>query len=330
MDKEKLQKLADNQMNDRQGLEEVIGWIEASPDHQKEFSRIKNRPVYESLRNFEDLLNDLGKTSSLHFVGRKIIRLRLLRYAAIFILAFLIGGSSVYFLQVSLHSRTVTFNEIIVPLGESTEVILADQTRVWLNSGARLSCPSGFRGKIREVSLTGEAFFEVTHNSKKPFHVVTPNLTVNVLGTTFNVEAYPGSEFTNVTLVEGKVNIEDRQGRLLATLSPSENASYDANNRKIELSKVSTDLYTSWREGTILFKDEKLTAIAKKIERWYNVEIVFDDEPVRDLRFTGSILKNKPVDQIMQILKYTSGVDYTIDIREKQPNIIHLKKMPMK
>jgi transmembrane sensor len=330
MDKEKLQKLADNQMNDRQDLEEVIGWIEASPEHQKEFSRIKNRPVYESLRNFEDLLNDLGKTSSLHSVGRKTIRLRLLRYAAIFILAFLIGGSSVYFLQVSLHSRTVTFNEIIVPLGESTEVILADQTRVWLNSGARLSYPSGFRGKIREVNLTGEAFFEVTHNSKQPFHVVTPNLTVNVLGTTFNVEAYPGSGFTNVTLVEGKVNIEDRQGRLLATLSPSENASYDANNRKIELSKVSTDLYTSWREGTILFKDEKLTAIAKKIERWYNVEIVFDDEPVRDLRFTGSILKNKPVDQIMQILKYTSGVDYTIDIREKQPNIIHLKKMPMK
>ncbi|MDD4193638.1 MAG: FecR family protein, partial [Mangrovibacterium sp.] len=189
--------------------------------------------------------------------------------------------------------------------------------------------PSDFRGKTREVRLTGEAFFEVSHDEKKPFHVVTPDLTVNVLGTSFNVEAFPDSRFTNVTLVEGKVNLETPKGKVLAVLSPDENAMYHTDNNNIEITKVNTGFYTSWKEGTILFKDEMLAGIAKKIERWYNVEIVFDDEPVREIKFTGSILKSKPIDQIMQILKYTSGVDYTIDVREQQPNMIHLKSMPM-
>lgn len=330
MDKEKLQKLANNQVTDPLELKEVIDWIEASSRHQKEFSRIKNRPVYANFRNFDDLAGDLWRTTSRPSVNRRSVPFQILRYAAVFILALFIGGFSVYVFRNSFDGGMTAFNEVIVPPGESSEIILADQTHVWLNSGARLSYPSAFKGKNRKVRLTGEAFFEVTHNSRKPFQVVTPDLTVCVLGTTFNVEAYPGSGFTNVTLVEGKVNLENRQGRLLTTLSPNENVRYDANTRKIERSKVSTDLFTSWKEGTILFKDEKLADIAQKIERWYHVVIVFDDEPVRQLRFTGSILKNKPVDQIMQILKYTSGVDYSINVREKQPNIIHLKKMPMK
>lgn len=329
MDQGKLRKLAENQLQDRRDLEEVLAWIEASPDHQMEFNRIKNQPVYESFRNFRELSRDAQPASSRSSAGR-IVRLRLLRYAALIILAFLVGGSSVYFLQHVSGKRPVPFNEIIVPPGESAEVVLADQTHVWLNSGARLSYPSDFQGRNREVRLTGEAFFEVTHDKKRPFQVITPRLTVNVLGTTFNVEAFRDSWFTGVTLVEGKVTLETGQGRLLATLSPDEHARYDAGDEKIEISKVSTDLFTSWKEGKILFRDEKLSDIAQKIERWYNVEIVFDDEPVRDLRFTGSILKNKPVDQIMQILKYTSGVDYTIDVRQQLPNLIHLKKMPMK
>ena len=153
---------------------------------------------------------------------------------------------------------------------------------------------------------------------------------INVLGTSFNVEAFSQSKFTNVTLVKGKVNIENREGKVLAVLSPNENASYDAGKNKIEVSKVNTAFYTSWKEGTILFKDEKLADIAKKLERWFNVEIVFDQESVKELKFTGSVLKNKPVDQIMEILKYTSHIDYTIEVRNQLPNVIHLKKMPMK
>jgi ferric-dicitrate binding protein FerR (iron transport regulator) len=215
-------------------------------------------------------------------------------------------------------------------LGESAEVILADQTHVWLNSGARLAYPSNFHGKTRGVKLTGEAYFEVKRNEKQPFEVNTHGLIINVLGTSFNVDAFEGSKLVNVTLVEGKVNLENVEGKVLATLAPNENASYNTNNNTIEISKVNTTFYTSWKEGTIYFKDEKLVDIAKKLERWYNVEVVFDQESVKELKFTGAILKNKPIDQIMEILKYTSDVDYSIDIRINKPNMVHFKKMPMK
>jgi ferric-dicitrate binding protein FerR (iron transport regulator) len=331
MDKEKLAQFAANLVTDRREIEEIVSWIEASPDHQKEFNQIKNQQIYEGLRNFEDLSKEVWKNNSVRpSVSGKTIRLQILRYAAVFILAFSLGGSSLFLLRNSLDNEAITFNEIIVPLGESSEVILADQTHVWLNSGARLRYPSSFQGKIREVKLTGEAFFEVSRNGKRPFHVVTPSLTVDVLGTSFNVEAFDGSTFTNVTLIEGKVKLESPKGNVLAILSPNENALYDTDKGKIEVTKVNTSLYTSWKEGTIFFKDEKLVDIALKLERWYNVEIVFDQGSVRDLKFTGSILKSKPVDQIMEILKYTSGVDYTIDIRNQKPNIIHLKRMPMR
>lgn len=329
MDKEKLQRFAVNEITNHHEIEEIVGWIEASPDHQNEFNRIKNLWSYAGFRNFETLSQDARSMPFRPSTSRKTIRLHILRYAAVFILAFLLGGSSLFLLKNSLDSQEAAFNEIIVPLGESSEVILADQTHVWLNSGARLSYPSGFQGKIREVRLTGEAFFEVSRDEKRPFHVVTPNLTVNVLGTSFNVEAFDQSKFTNVTLVEGKVNIENRKGNVLAVLSPNENALYDTDKNKIEITKVNTNFYTSWKKGTISFKNEKLTDIAQKLERWYNVEIVFDHESVKDMKFTGSILRNKPVDQIMEILKYTSGVDYSIDIRNQKPNIIHLKRMPM-
>lgn len=331
MDKETLERFAANLVNDRHEIEEIVGWIEASPDHQKEFSRIKNQRILESFRNFDDLATE-DQTSNAGRPSRslKTVRLQILRYAAVFILAFLLGGSSLFVLRNSADERAMTFNEIIVPPGESSEVILADQTHVWLNSGARLSYPSNFQGKSREVTLTGEAFFEVSRNEKKPFRVITPELTVKVLGTSFNVEAFSHSKSTHVTLVEGKVNLENPQGKVLAVLSPNEKASYDAGNGELGISKVNTSLYTSWKDGIILFKDERLGDIAKKIERWYSVKIVFDDEQVRDLKFTGSVLKNKPVDQIMEILKYTSRVDYTIDIREQQPNIIRLKRMPMR
>ena len=325
MKEETLYKYASNSITDKSELEKVVCWIEASPDNQKEYNRIKNQWSYAGFKNFESLL----KETSVHQVSlnakRKVIRLEILKYAAVFILAFVIGGYSLSL----LNNTEIAVNEIIVPLGETTEVILSDQTHIWLNSGARLSYPSQFNGKIREVNLSGEAYFEVKRNEKKPFHVLTSNLVVNVLGTSFNVEAYNNSRYVNVTLVDGKVNIENKEGDLLSVLSPDENAKFDRSKEKIEISPVNTTFYKSWKEGAINFKDERLVDIAAKLERWFNVEIVFDQETVKEYRFTGSVLKNKPVDQILEILKFTSNIEYSIDINNQTPNIIHLKTLPM-
>ena len=327
MNHEKLHRFAINSISDEKEIEEILDWIEASPDNQKEFNRVKNLWPYTGFKNFGSLSKE--NLSKAYRPTGRTIGLNVLKYAAVFILAFLIGGLSFYLVQNEIATSELTYHEIIVPFGESTEVILADQTHVWLNSGARLKYPSMFQTESRTVELTGEAYFEVERDTKRPFKVVTPGPVVHVLGTSFNVDAFEGSRFVNVTLVEGKVTLENKEGTVLAVMSPNENATYDLTENKTEISQVSTSFYTSWKEGTIYFKDEKLVYIAQKLERWFNVEVVFDDESVKDLKFTGAILKNKPIDQIMEILKYTSVVDYSIDMRLQQPNVIHFKKMPV-
>jgi ferric-dicitrate binding protein FerR (iron transport regulator) len=240
---------------------------------------------------------------------------------AVFVSAFLIGGIVVA--RWPQKEPVAAFHEIIVPPGESAELVLSDQTHVWLNAGTRLRYPTDFQQESRTVELFGEAYFDVAKDRKRPFFVITKDLIVNALGTSFNVETRKQSA-TNITLVEGKVSLEDSAGQMLTTLSPGENAFLQQG--KLEIKHVKTDLYTSWKEGIITFRDEALGDIAKKIELWYNVELNFEQESVKSIRFTGTILRNKPVDQIMEILKFTSGIDYTINVFKDKPNIIYLKK----
>ena len=323
MDKEKLHKYALNKISDPAEIEEIVNWIEASPENRREYNNIKNLWSYTTFGNYNSLANIKAEKVS-ERKRTKVLRLEILKYAAVFILAFIIGGALIYFTNTRVETQ-LAYNEVIVPYGESAEVILPDSTHVWLNSGTRLSYPTSFMGKNRDVKLTGEAFFDVKHNPQRPFHVFTPALTVEVLGTSFNVEAFEKTDIVNVTLVEGKVNIQDENGKLLTRLAPNENARYDVSRNRIYVSQVDTSFYTSWKQGVLMFKDEKLVDIAKRLERWYNVKIVFDEKSVEEIKFSGSILKNKPIDQILAILKYTSGVDYSIVVKDAEPNLIHLK-----
>ncbi len=326
MDIEKLHRFAQNSVSEKGEAEEVINWIESSVENQKEFNRIKNLWAYSGFSNFGSLVK--YRQPVIPFLN-KTRYFSILKYAAILVFTFLIGALSATLINRAGFTKEMAYNEIIVPMGESAEVILADQTHVWLNSGSKLIYPSNFQGKTRDVQLSGEAYFEVAHNKNKPFQVFTSDLTVEVLGTSFNVEAIENSDFLNVTLVEGKVRLQDNKNRLLTDLLPNEKARYDIRERKLDISSVNTVLYTSWKEGIMTFKDEKLMDIAGKLERWFNVEVVFDQPQVKELRFSGAILRNKPIDQVLEILKFTSDIDYSIEIREQQPSKIHFKGKPM-
>ena len=326
MDIEKIHRFARNLLSGREEIEEVVNWIESSGENQKEFNRVKNLWAYSGFSNFD---TKAQYRKPVFFVRGKTRYIEILKYAAVLILVFFIGALSATFINKSIFPEEQAYNEIIVPRGESAEIILADQTHVWLNSGARLEYPTSFQKNARDIKLTGEAFFEVKHDDKIPFHVITPNLTVEVLGTSFNVEAFENSSLVNITLVEGKVCLKNNKNKVLTELSPNENARYNIREKKLDISTVNTVLYTSWKEGIMTFKDEKLADIAGKLERWFNVELVFDQEQVKTLRFSGSILKSKPIDQVLDILKFTSNIDYSIQIRNQRPNVIHLKQMPM-
>lgn len=200
-------------------------------------------------------------------------------------------------------------NELIIPKGGEYQVMLADGTKVWLNSASRLIYPQSFMGKERRVVLSGEAFFDVTHDAERPFVVETSRMNVKVLGTRFNVNDYDDNEEVSTTLVNGSVEIisGDQQAFRLV---PGEQA-YGKEN-ELEKREVNVRLYTSWIDGKFLFNNTELEEIAKQISRWYDVEIFFSSESVKKVRFTGAIVKFKPLEDLVRMIESTSQVRFSV------------------
>lgn len=200
-------------------------------------------------------------------------------------------------------------NELIIPKGGEYQVVLADGTKVWLNSASRLIYPQSFMGKERRVVLSGEAFFDVAHDAERPFIVETSRMNVKVLGTRFNVNDYDDNEEVSTTLVNGSVEIVSG-GQQAFRLVPGEQA-YGKEN-ELEKREVNVRLYTSWIDGKFLFNNTELEEIAKQISRWYDVEIFFSSENVKKVRFTGAIVKFKPLDDLVRMIESTSQVRFSV------------------
>lgn len=200
-------------------------------------------------------------------------------------------------------------NELIIPKGGEHQVVLADGTKVWLNSASRLIYPQSFMGKERRVVLSGEAFFDVTHDAERPFVVETSRMNVKVLGTRFNVNDYDDNEEVSTTLVNGSVEIVSGDQQAFR-LVPGEQA-YGKEN-ELEKREVNVRLYTSWIDGKFLFNNTELEEIAKQISRWYDVEIFFSSESVKKVRFTGAIVKFKPLEDLVRMIESTSQVRFSV------------------
>lgn len=214
------------------------------------------------------------------------------------------------------------YNVIEIPRGGEYAMLLSDGTKVWLNSDTRLKFPKVFSGKIRKVILEGEAYFEVSHNPKKPFIVETRESNVEVLGTKFNVKSYKEEENIYTTLVEGSVRFSDKSKESTCILKPGEQSVYNPVKKELEERKVSTELFTAWVEGRFAFDNERLEEILMQLSRWYDVEIFFQNNETRDYRFTGNLKRYDSISTILQMLEVT----YDIKFRIKERSIIVIKK----
>lgn len=200
-------------------------------------------------------------------------------------------------------------NELIIPKGGEYQIMLADGTKVWLNSASKLTFPQYFTGSERRVTLSGEAFFEVARDTKKPFIVETARMDVKVLGTRFNVNAYEDNEVVSATLVDGSVEVSSGN-RQTIRLVPGEQACDKGGG--LEKREVNVRLYTSWIDGKFMFNNTELEEIAKQISRWYDVQIFFSNENVKKVRFTGAIMKFKPLDDLIRMIEKTSQVRFSV------------------
>ncbi len=198
--------------------------------------------------------------------------------------------------------------------GMVSQFTLADGTKVWLNSGSQLEFPNQFSGSTREVKLTGEAFFEVTKNPGQPFRVNAKELNVEVLGTSFNVVSYPEDNQSEVVLVTGKVGLKAQRGQIIkdyGVIHPGQRAVYNEKDQKVYSENVNTDKYIAWREGNLIFRDDTMDEVVKRLSRWYNVEIVINDPEIKGYIYKATF-RNENLEQVLNLLKISAPIDYRI------------------
>ncbi|WP_442587429.1 FecR domain-containing protein [Pedobacter sp. AW31-3R] len=211
---------------------------------------------------------------------------------------------------------TVQFNELSTYQGEQYQLILPDQTHVWLNAASSIRYPVVFSGNERRVELKGEAYFEVAHDRRKPFRVKTEKQTVEVLGTHFNVNAYADEPLWKTTLEEGSVRIltpsleRVQEGEII--LKPGQQSVLLEN--KLSVAEANLEEAMAWKNGYFMFEGEHIKSIMRKISRWYNVEIVYEGE-IPDDQFGGTVSRFSNVSQVLKKLELTGRVHFKVEGR---------------
>jgi ferric-dicitrate binding protein FerR (iron transport regulator) len=237
------------------------------------------------------------------------------RIAAVLFLPLLLASAGFYYYQqVRIERQPVVWQTVTVSNGLRSQLTLADGSRVWLNGGSQLTYPSSFCGRERQVTLVGEAYFKVAKNEKQPFYVQAGPMKVAVTGTTFNVSYYPDDRQTTVVLTSGKVSLlgQDRQQWIkLAEMKPGEMAVYNDYRHEISIAQADTEKYTSWINGSLIFRDDLMTEVVKKLNRRYNVDIEIADREIAQYVYTATF-RDETVERILYLLKKTSPISYTM------------------
>lgn len=210
------------------------------------------------------------------------------------------------------NTSLITQATIKVPNGGQYKISLPDGTKVMLNSGTELSYPTRFTGNERLVNITGEAYFEVSHDASKPFKVRSDKQTITVLGTHFNIKAYKG-EVSETTLLEGKVSIASVNNPSVHTiLNPGLQASFNGN--QFNTIKVSAEEYTAWTRDLFIFNNLTLQQLCAQLERWYDVQIILPPN-IAEQRYLMEIPRDKKLSETLTSISELIGLNYKIEGR---------------
>ena len=312
---------------DKNALAELKAWIAASPENEDYF--IQQREVwfsavsreaaskYNKDKAFDTFKNRIGSRKQVEKAPRQEFRLSALwRYAAIIAVILAVGCFSYWQGGVNVKD---TFADISVeaPLGSRTKLYLPDGTLVWLNAVSRMTYSQGFGVDNRKVELEGEGYFEVQRNEKLPFFVKTKDLQLQVLGTKFNFRDYPEDHEVVVSLLEGKVELNNLlKKEKEAFLAPDERAILNKANGLMTVETVTASNASQWTDGYLFFDEELLPDIAKKLERSYNVKIHIANDSLKRFRFYGNFVRREQsIQEVLEALASTEKMQYKIEER---------------
>ncbi len=352
-------KLIDSSISEKE-LDELRAVIENNPYSKRLFCEYmdvwQSSVKYNSEKRYDEkiawskLKNKLRLIDKNVASNRKVFLLssELLRRVAVIIILVLLVGTAGFIVhhinKESLSKSSMT--EYVVPYGSRSKVILPDGSSIWLNAGSRLSYNRYFSLKNRDVFLQGEGYFDVTRD-KLPFNVVVNGATIKVLGTAFNVKAYPDEKVIETTVTRGMVQVFDNQtnkeqsskiilyaNQKVSIIKRNTDEEYASHNPIGEVSQgrddkpnvlkikeperyfkvdhnIEPSVYTSWKDPRWIIEKEELHSLAVKLERRYNVEIMFKDESLKHYVFSG-ILKDETLEQVLEAIKLTAPINYQI------------------
>ncbi len=280
----------------------IADWLGHSDDNKELFADLKeiwlssgiqsnadNYHLEEAILKFREQIS-----KSKHQQKLRINFMPYLKYAAIAILILALPFS--YYIGTRNTPADNSMTTISCAFGDKSSIVLPDNSRVWLNSGSKLTFSSNFKNG-RKVLLEGEAFFSVSKDKNNSFRVKTTDIEIEVLGTEFNVKAYAEENLVSTTLVEGSVKISGKYQQTL--LKPDQKLVFDKESKKMRIQELSdTAPDTEWKDGRFVFRNESLAELVPKLERWFDVDIVFADEQVKDRRFTGILQRESILEAI--------------------------------
>ena len=215
--------------------------------------------------------------------------------------------------QGELENRPMKYHTLAVPVGGEYHFTLADGTRVWVNSASEVRFPNCFSGEKREIYVKGEVYLEVARDEEHPFVVYAGENEVRVLGTRFNLTAYPDEQKVVTTLVEGSVEFRNDQSSI--RLKPGEQSVLDRATNKLEKQKVDVSIYTSWVSGTFEYERMSLFDITRQLSRWYDVEFFYKAEEFRNHPFTGIVKRDQSLENVLKNIEETTNIKFEISER---------------
>lgn len=305
----------------KEDTERLVAWIKESPDNLMHYQRLKNiwqvaHPAFGA--------DTIDVASANEKMMRQIdpvkwYESRFVRYwqyaAAILLLPLVIFSSYLFISNQRTEYAQVTYQEIFAPYGTHSRVNLPDGSLVWLNAGSSLRYPTAFDRDKRQVELSGEAYFEVESDPEHPFIVQTDRVEVSAVGTAFNVEAYRDDSIVAVTMATGKVNVSLGKQQVFSLVS-GERMGYNVNTSSCRIERIDPYKWYAWKDGAMVFRDDPLEYVFKKIGQTFNVDIVLKDTAIAHQPYRATF-QQESLDEILRLLQLTAPIHYKYSNRER-------------
>lgn len=302
MNKKLLLRYIAGELTDEEKVK-VVRWIDASVENMNEFLALRKLHDITLWQNSSS--NERNNKYS-YRISPKKIAVEFFKIAAVLVVAFIIFNYNDHGSSGNESTQT-----LYVPPGQRALLTLSDSSRVWLNANSTFTFPGHFSNSYREVTLEGEGYFEVVHNASHPFVVKTEKYDIKVLGTEFNVMAYPGNKEFEVSLLKGEVEVVEPGEDKGLVMMPGQLV-YLKDNR-LHSSAIQHANYYLWKEGVISFDDELFPEMVKKLELCFNVKIIVKNEKILKYRCTGKFRISDGIEHILKVLQLKNEFSYTID-----------------